>query len=110
MTVTRMVLAAVLASGLVAGCATRGRVAVDPEVARDAEKPGLKSKCAFVLVPSFEDPDPRLLKNVLRRSPIAGEQQQVSQQAPAMFLDQSGDQGCVAAVKPSRDLLFGRFH
>src|SRR5258708_34142204 len=70
---------------------------IDDQVAGDGKKPGFKLGFAVVLMAALEDANPGLLKEVLGALAIAGDVQQIAEQAGLVLLQKGVEQMGIAS-------------
>jgi len=73
---------------------------VDDKIARDGEEPGVKARVAVELIAAQEHAHPGLLKEVFGLLAVAGEVEQVTQQAVLVAQDERVEQLRVVALEP----------
>ena len=76
---------------------------VDDQVAGDGEQPCIETGLAIELVASLQYTHPGLLEDVFRSLPVAGEVEQVAQQAMLVLDDQLIEQLGIVALQPLGD-------
>jgi hypothetical protein len=79
---------------------------VDHQVARDGEQPGIEARLAVVLRAAQQHPHPGLLEEVFGDLALAGQEQQVAQQAVLIELDQLVEQFGVLRFRPRQSPRF----
>ena len=70
---------------------------------RDGEEPGFELRFAVILVAALEDADPRFLEKIFGALFVAGDVEQVAEQAVLILLDQAVEQVGVAALEAASD-------
>ena len=80
-----------------------GALPINDQVAGDGEEPGLEFGFAVVLVAAFEDADPGFLEKIFGALFVAGDVDEVAEQAVLILLDQAVEQVGVAALQAAGD-------
>src|ERR1700735_4821897 len=76
---------------------------VNDQVAGDGEQPGIEAGLAIELVASLQYTHPGLLEDIFRSLAVAGEVEQVAQQAMLVLNDQLIEQLRIVALQPLGD-------
>ena len=76
---------------------------IDDEVAGDGEEPGVEAGLAVVLGAAEQDAHPGLLKEVFGDLALAGEEEQVAQEAMLVELDEAVEESGVVALEAAGD-------